>query len=77
MTYGNEKKEDRYKYFFRKGNYAMIRNCLANINWEERFHRKSLNGKYEIFVETLLDLIDLYVPKSKCSLPQPNPSLNG
>ena len=58
--------DERYKYSFHKGDYDMIRRCLNEINWEERFEGKSLVEKYETLVGIIVNLIELYVPKVKC-----------
>lgn len=48
-----------------KGDFATINNILAVENWNDNFTGLSLTDSWDRFTETLVKLIEKYVPESK------------
>lgn len=62
-----EEEEETYKFSFHKGNYTEIRRLLSEIDWYTVFEDKPVEEMYEVFVKILMDLINKYVPKVRCT----------
>ena len=47
-----------------KGQYETINQKIEEIDWDGKFHNKTVNECWEIFKAIIQDLVDKYVPMS-------------
>ena len=51
------------KYNFRGADWDRISDAMAGVNWISVMNSKSVDNLWDVFYETLFDIIDKYVPK--------------
>jgi len=51
-------------YIYHKGDYNSMRNAVMGIEWNELFKGKDANQCWELFKIKIVEVIELYVPKS-------------
>jgi hypothetical protein len=49
-------------YLYSQGDYESLSNELRDINWENKFNKKSVNNCWMLFKNTYNDLVDTFVP---------------
>jgi hypothetical protein len=48
-------------YLYSQGDYESLSNELRDINWENKFNKKSVNDCWMLFKNTYNDLVDTFI----------------
>ena len=75
MSYTSRKEPKEAKLNYAKGNYDLLRELLAKVDWAP-MHDSDVHGAYDFFQGTLQGVIDIAVPKMKLNGKKKNLYMN-
>ena len=60
------------KYALRRGKYEKMNVFLSEIDWKTLFENKTMDQRYETFLEQLNTAMDRYIPKTTGTIKESN-----